>query len=240
MTDWLSPAAVSEVTRVLDLAGVFANGLLGGVLARGRKLDLLGFLLIGVVSGLGGGVIRDVLLQHGPPVALTDYAYLPVAVAGSLLAFAIDLRRQTSSRTFNALDSAVLSFWAVAGAQMTLATGLGWLPAVLLGMTTAVGGGAVRDLLLGTTPGIFLGGSPLYATVALLVSGVMVVSTELGAPTLGIVAGVLLGMVLRLTALHREWVLPGDRDWRPRSALDRMRRRSGYVRRRRGGGETEA
>ncbi|EST33068.1 hypothetical protein N566_19715, partial [Streptomycetaceae bacterium MP113-05] len=214
MADWLSPSAVSEVTRALDLAGVFANGLLGGVLARGRRLDLLGFLLIGVVSGLGGGVIRDVLLQHGPPVALTDYAYLPVAVAGSMFAFAIDLRRQVSSRTFNVLDAAVLSFWAVAGAQMTLAAGLGWLPAVLLGMTTAVGGGAVRDLLLGTTPGIFLNGSPLYATVALLVSGVMVVSTELGAATVGIIAGVTVGTVLRLTALHRVWVLPGDRHWR--------------------------
>jgi uncharacterized membrane protein YeiH len=241
MADWLSPSAVSEVTRGLDLAGVFANGLLGGVLARGRKLDMLGFVLIGVVSGLGGGVIRDVLLQHGPPVALTDYAYLPVAVSGSMLAFAIDLRRQVSSRTFNVLDAAVLSFWAVAGAQMTLAAGLGWLPAVLLGMTTAVGGGAVRDLLLGTTPGIFLGGSPLYATVALLVSGVMVICTELGAATIGIVAGVGVGTLLRLTALHRVWVLPGDRDWRPRSMLDRMRRREDEVRRREEeGGETQA
>lgn len=244
MADWLSPSGVAEVTRALDLAGVFANGLLGGVLARGRRLDLLGFLLIGVVSGLGGGIIRDVLLQHGPPVALTDYAYLPVALGGSVLAFAIDLRRQTSSRTFNVLDSAVLSFWAVAGAQMTLATGLGWLPAVLLGMTTAVGGGAVRDLLLGTTPRIFLGGTPLYATVALLVSGVMVICTELGAATVGIVAGIVLGVVLRLTALHREWVLPGDRDWRPSSALDRVRRRPDETKERRNGGprdgETEA
>lgn len=232
MADWLSPDAVSEVTRALDLAGVFANGLLGGVLARGRRLDLLGFLLIGVVSGLGGGIIRDVLLQHGPPVALTDYAYLPVAFAGSVVAFVIDLQRQVSSRTFNVLDAAVLSFWAVAGAQMTLATGLGWLPAVLLGMTTAVGGGAVRDLLLGTTPRIFLGGSPLYATVALMVSGVMVICTELGVATIGIVAGVLVGTSLRLTALHREWVLPGDRNWRPGSVLDRLRRRPDASKRR--------
>ncbi|OEV02733.1 trimeric intracellular cation channel family protein [Streptomyces oceani] len=221
---WLSPETVTEVTRYLDLVGVFANALLGGVLARGRDLDLFGFLIIGIVSGLGGGIIRDVLLQHGTPVALTDHAYLPTATAGTLLAFVLDLRRHTSSRTFNLLDATVLSFWAVAGAQKTLEAGLGWLPALLLGMTTAVGGGAVRDLLLTGRPGIF-GGNQLYASVALLVAGVLVLSTELGAPTIGLVVGILVGTVLRLTALSRDWVLPSDRDWRPSSAYARVRRR---------------
>lgn len=224
MSDWLSPTAISEVTRALDLAGVFANGLLGGVLARGRELDLYGFLVIGVISGLGGGILRDVLLQHGTPAALTDYYYLPTALAGTLLAFLIDLNRQVSSRTFNVLDAAVLSFWGVAGAQITLSAGLGWLPAILLGTITAVGGGAIRDLLLGGIPGIFQV-NPLYATVASMVSGILVVCRELGAPTIGIVAGIAVGTVLRLTALRRVWVLPRKRDWKPGSALERIRRR---------------
>ncbi len=224
MSSWLSPAAISEVTRALDLAGVFANGLLGGVLARGRELDLYGFLVIGVISGLGGGILRDVLLQHGTPVALTDYYYLPTALAGTLLAFLIDLNRQVTSRTFNVLDAAVLSFWGVAGAEITLSAGLGWLPAILLGTITAVGGGAIRDLLLGGIPGIFQV-NPLYATVASLVSAVMVVCRALDAPTIGILAGIAVGTVLRLTALHRVWVLPSKRDWKPGSALERIRRR---------------
>ncbi|PZG96393.1 hypothetical protein C1I97_26250 [Streptomyces sp. NTH33] len=223
MTTWLSQGGVAEVTRGLDLAGVFANGLLGGVLARERNFDLFGYLAIGVVSGLGGGVIRDVLLQHGTPVALTDYVYLPTALAGTLLAFLFDVGKQTSSRSFTLLDAAVLSFWAVAGAQKTLGAGLGWLPAVLLGMITAVGGGAVRDLLLGGTPGIF-SGNPLYASVALLVSAILVICAELKFSTLGIVAGIAVGTVLRLTALHKSWVLPGGRDWKPQTGLDRIRR----------------
>ncbi|MGX4687764.1 trimeric intracellular cation channel family protein [Streptomyces sp. JNUCC 63] len=223
MTNWLSPGGVAEVTRGLDLAGVFANGLLGGVLARGRDFDLFGYLAIGVVSGLGGGIIRDVLLQHGTPVALTDYAYIPTALAGTLLAFLFDVGKQTTRCPFNALDAAVLSFWAVAGAQKTLDAGLGWLPAVLLGMITAVGGGAVRDLLLGGTPGIF-SGNQLYASVALLVSAVLVICAELKVPTLGIVVGIAVGTVLRLTALRKSWVLPGGRNWKPRSGLDRIRR----------------
>ncbi|WP_244217310.1 trimeric intracellular cation channel family protein [Streptomyces carpinensis] len=211
---WLSPGNVTEVTRALDLSGVFANGTLGGVLARAHRLDLFGFLVIGIVSGLGGGIVRDTLLQHGTPVALTDYTYLAVATAGTMLAFVADVSRQISHRAFNLLDALALSVWAVAGAQKTLAVGLGWLPAVLLGTITAVGGGAVRDLFLARTPAIF-GGTPLYATVAVLVSGVMVVCSWLGAPTVGILAGIVVGVLLRLAALTWGWRLPGSRDWRP-------------------------
>lgn len=220
MAGWLSPENVTEVTRVLDLSGVFANGTLGGVLARSRRLDLFGFLVIGIVSGLGGGILRDTLLQHGTPVALTDYTYLTIATAGTLLAFVADLSRHTSGWTFNLLDALALSVWAIAGAQKTLSVGLGWLPAVLLGTITAVGGGAIRDLLLARTPAIF-GGTPLYATVAVLVSGVMVLCSRLGVPTLGILAGILVGVSLRLAALTRGWRLPGSRDWRPRTSRGR-------------------
>ncbi|MFL6054672.1 MAG: trimeric intracellular cation channel family protein [Actinoallomurus sp.] len=220
MAGWLSPENVKEVTRVLDLSGVFANGTLGGVPARDRGLDLFGFLVIGIVSGLGGGIVRDILLQHGTPVALTDYTYLAVATGGIMLAFVADLSRQTSGRVFNLLDASALSVWAVAGAQKTLAVGLGWLPAVLLGTITAVGGGAVRDLMLARTPVIF-GGTPLYATVAALVSAVMVVGSRLGAPTVGILAGVVVGILFRLAALTWGWRLPGSLNWRPRASRRR-------------------
>lgn len=218
----LSLGNVAEVTRALDLSGVFANGTLGGVLARDRRLDLFGFLVIGIVSGLGGGILRDTLLQHGTPIALTDYTYLAVAAGGTLLAFVADLSRPTSGWAFHLLDALALSVWAIAGAQKTLAIGLGWLPAVLLGTITAVGGGAIRDLLLARTPAIF-GGTPLYATVAVLVSGVMVLCSRLGAVTVGILAGVAVGVALRLAALTWGWRLPGSRDWRPRPP---QRRRS--------------
>jgi uncharacterized membrane protein YeiH len=64
---------VGEFLRVIDLAGVFANALLGGIVAREQRMDPVGFVVLAILSGLGGGIIRDTLLQHGPPVALTDY-----------------------------------------------------------------------------------------------------------------------------------------------------------------------
>ncbi|MGW5665241.1 trimeric intracellular cation channel family protein [Streptomyces sp. NPDC003758] len=219
MAGSLSPQNVAEVTRALDLSGVFVNGMLGGVLARDRRLDLFGFLAIGIVSGLGGGIVRDTLLQHGTPVALTDYTYIAVAAAGTMLAFVADLSRHTTGLPFNLLDALALSVWAVAGAQKTLAVGLGWLSAVLLGTITAVGGGAIRDIMLNRTPAIF-GGNRLYATVAVLVSGVMVLCRRLGAPTVGILAGIVIGVSLRLAALTWNWRLPRSPDWRPGTSQD--------------------
>ena len=80
-------ATVTDLFRALDLTGVFANALLGGVIARRERLDPIGFVALAVMSGLGGGLIRDTLLQHGTPVALTDPAYLLIAFAGAVVTF---------------------------------------------------------------------------------------------------------------------------------------------------------
>jgi uncharacterized membrane protein YeiH len=218
-------SGIDIATRYLDLAGVFSCALLGGAVARTAGLDLFGFLVVGIISGLGGGVIRDVLLQHGTPVALTDYAYLSTAVAGSVVVFLIKISEQSWNRLFTALDAAVIGFWAVAGAAKTLAVGLGWLPAVLLGTVTAVGGGALRDVILGRVPAVF-GRNGLYATVAVAVAGVMVICSYLGVPEVGIGLGIVLALVFRLTAVHYGWNLPNGLDWQPQSkVVSAVRRR---------------
>ncbi|MGX1541540.1 trimeric intracellular cation channel family protein [Streptomyces adustus] len=238
MASWLSPADVDQVTGYLDLAGVAICGLLGGTVARVAGLDLFGYLAVGTVSGLGGGIIRDTLLQRGTPVALTDAAYLPTAMAGAFLAFLFTIGEAQWNRLFAWLDAAVLSFWAIAGTQKTLAAGLAWLAAVLIGTVSAVGGGAVRDLLLSRVPAV-LGGNGLYATVAAAVSGVYIVCARLGAPTIGIVVGILGGMVLRLVANHRNWSLPGGLPLEPTRALRQVRGRTSRYRTRAAGEHTK-
>lgn len=97
-----SVTGTADLFRVLDLTGVVANALLGGAVARAMRFDLVGFSVLAVVSGLGGGIIRDTLLQAGPPVALTDYRYLTAALLGALVAFAVRFEGRgwdSSSRT---------------------------------------------------------------------------------------------------------------------------------------------
>lgn len=115
------------------------------------------------------------LLQHGTPIALTDYAYLLTALAGATLAFLLPIEGPVWDRVWPLVDALALGRWAAAGAQKTLAVGLGWLPAVLLGTVTAIGGGFVHDVVMRRIPGI-LGGNTLYATCALAASAVMVIT----------------------------------------------------------------
>ncbi|AWB86635.1 trimeric intracellular cation channel family protein [Mycetocola zhujimingii] len=216
---------VTEIMRFVDLGGVLANAILGGIAARSARLDIVGFVILAVMSGLGGGIIRDTLLQQGPPVALTDPAYLVIAIAGAVIAFFVPFRGQWSNRTLVLVDALAVGFWAAAGAQKTLDAGLGWLPAIVMGIITAVGGGAVRDILLLRIPRIF-GGNTLYATSALVSSVEMVVLSKLGMPTLGSAVALTSGAVLSLLARRFGWTLPTEaRIPTPRLVTEFRRRR---------------
>jgi len=219
----VSDAALNDLFRGIDLTGVLANAVLGGVLARAQRLDPVGFGTLAILSGLGGGLIRDTLLQHGPPVALTDYSYILTALAGAVIAFFLHVEGRLWDRFFPVVDALAVGCWAAAGAQKTLGVGLGWLPAVLLGTITAVGGGTVRDIVLRRIPGIF-GGNTLYATSALLASGVMVVLYRLGYPSVGLVVSTVIGAGLTLLARWRGWQLPEAYVWRPSHAWTRSPR----------------
>lgn len=70
---------------------------------------------MGLCSGLGGGIIRDVLLGHGPPAALTNPAYIPTALAGACVAFVVQIEHRTWDRAFIGVDAVALSMWATAG-----------------------------------------------------------------------------------------------------------------------------
>lgn len=217
MTD--IPAAVNtfpvtDLFRALDLTGVFANAMLGGVIARREKLDPVGFAVLAVLSGLGGGMIRDTFLQHGVPVALTDYTYVLTALGGAALTFLVRVEGRIWNKVWPLIDALALGCWAATGAEKTLGYGLGWLAAVLLGTITAVGGGATRDVVLRRVPAV-LGGNTLYATCAATASGVLVILYDLGYQTLGSLSALVIGTGLCLLARWRGWILPGADAWSP-------------------------
>jgi uncharacterized membrane protein YeiH len=194
---------------IIDFLGVIAGALGGALAARRNQIhhyDLVGVLGLGTVAALGGGIIRDILIQRGPPLALLDVRYLYAAFGGALvgLFFGSGLGPRTQ-RLLIVVDAAALSLFAVAGATRALNSGLSMLPALLLGAVTAVGGGALRDVLSGRTPKVFEEGE-LYAIIAAIAAGIFLLCALLGVSTptaTGI--GISAGFVLRLLGLRFGW-----------------------------------
>lgn len=194
--------------RVVDIAAVLANGLLGGAVARALRFDMVGFLLLAVTCGMGGGMIRDVLLNTGLPVALTDGGYWVGAITAAVLAYILDLSSNWATRALVIVDFVGMGCWAATGTLKALSLGLHWLPAIALGVTTAVGGGVIRDIMVNRIPAIF-GGNSLYATVAFVGAAETALCLwALQRPNVAIAVSVLSCTVLGLVARWRNWQLP--------------------------------
>ena len=203
---------VNDIFRVIDLTGVLLNGVLGGKLARTKHFDAVGFVILAIMSARGGGIVRDVMLQHGPPVALTDPLNISTALVGAGIAFFWKLSSRFWRIALIIADGTVLGCWAATGAMKTLALGFGVMPALLLGITTAVGGGMIRDVTAGNVPMVF-GGNNLYATPALVSAAIMVLLYTLGSPTWGMILATVVGSSFTVVAHWRKWQLPVHSDW---------------------------
>ncbi|WP_435741432.1 trimeric intracellular cation channel family protein [Nocardioides sp. SYSU DS0663] len=192
---------------VLDLVGIFVFAVSGGLVAVRKDLDLFGVLVLAGTTGLGGGFLRDVLIGATPPAALADWRYLLVPVGAGLLTFGYHPTLGRMERTVNVFDACGLAVFCVAGALKAYDVGLGPIPAALLGMVTAIGGGMVRDLLAGRVPVVFRG--ELYAIPALAGATAVVVGLELDLPRVGVaLVGAATCLVWRLLAMWRGWQAP--------------------------------
>ncbi|MFD6856387.1 trimeric intracellular cation channel family protein [Rhodococcus sp. NPDC060090] len=157
----------STLLFVLDLTGTFVFALNGALTAvRAARLDIVGVITLGMFTALGGGVIRDILLDALPPATFLDWRYLAVAAAGGLIAFALSRVLDRLALPITVLDAIGLSVFAVLGAAKALALDFGILQAVLVGTITAVGGGTIRDVMVRRIPTVLT--SELYAIPALI------------------------------------------------------------------------
>jgi uncharacterized membrane protein YeiH len=204
---------LGTVSTSVDLAAVFAAAVLGGQVAAEKNLDPVGFAALAITSGLGGGMLRDVLLGHGPPLALVHPSYLITALIAAGVAFLVDLQRHPPGRVILlVIDALGLSFWAVSGSQRATAAGLGVVAGLLLGVITAVGGGVIRDVLVGNRPAIFARMGALYATAALAAVSVdqLLTPTHLVQYAATLIS-VVIGSGIRLASVRYEWNLPTSR-----------------------------
>ncbi len=156
---------MSAVPAWLDLLTIGIGALQGALFAIFyKRFDLVGVFSVAILTGLGGGILRDVLLDAGRPVALQD-KYLLTAVAAVVAALIIGRWFKGGVNAVVVLDSIAMSLFAIAGTYKALVFNTSELVAILLGVVTAVGGGVLRDVVCGMTPQIFSGG-PLYATAS--------------------------------------------------------------------------
>ena len=206
----MTDVALTSFLQYLDLIGVLFNAMVGAVIARNARLDPMGFGVLAIMSGLGGGLIRDTLLQAGPPLAIVDWRYFTTAIAGALIVTLVHIEGRWWERIYPPIDALAVGCWAAAGAAKTVGLGHGWLPAILMGTITAVGGSFVRDMVLRQVPAI-LGGNTLYATWAIAAAAITVVGADLGYTALGSVIATLVGAGLVLLSKYKHWALPqGD------------------------------
>jgi uncharacterized membrane protein YeiH len=187
---------------VLDLAGTFAFGLNGALTAvRVVRLDIVGVITLGMITALGGGIIRDILLNDLPPATFRDWRYLAVAAGGAFIAFLLGRRLDRVAGAITVADAVGLSVFAVTGADKALEFGLGPAQAVILGTITGVGGGTLRDVLIRQVPSVLSTG--LYAVPALVGAAITVAAALLG--VYGLPAAIIAAaacLLIRLLGVH--------------------------------------
>jgi uncharacterized membrane protein YeiH len=203
---------------VLDLIGTFAFALNGALTAmRAQRLDIFGVITVGMLTALGGGTVRDILLDALPPATFVDWRYLGLAILGGLLAFALGGFLARLNTTITVLDAIGLSVFAVLSAYKALSLGFGVLQAIIVGTITAVGGGTIRDMAMGTVPTVLR--SELYAIPAMIGAGGAIAANAAGVyglpATLGAAAMCfvirMVGVRFKLDAPHP----PRSREGRP-------------------------
>lgn len=192
----------------LDLAGTFAFAISGATAAKQHGLDLFGICTIAFVVACGGGIIRDLCIGAIPPDGLTNWRYLVVAIIATGLTVGFFSVVQRLNRPVLLFDAVGLALFAVTGAQKALSYGHNGEVAVLLGITTAVGGGVVRDVLLNRVPVILE--REIYASAALIGASIVAAGSYLKWVSDDWVSIISLTtcFTLRMLALHYHWNLP--------------------------------
>jgi uncharacterized membrane protein YeiH len=189
---------------MLDLAGTFVFAVTGALVAVRGRLDLFGTLVLASATGLGGGIIRDVLLGDVPPNGLTAWRFLLACALAAVVAFLWHPAFSRWEGVLLGLDAAGLALFCVNGALVARDAGLDVVPAALLGMITGIGGGIVRDVLANRVPVVLEGG--WYAVPALVGATWTAFADYEGWPT-ALVIGPALVVVFgwRVLAVRRGW-----------------------------------
>jgi uncharacterized membrane protein YeiH len=196
-----------NILYILDLIGTAAFAASGAWVGVRKHMDLFGVLVLGIVTAVGGGTLRDLLLGDIPPFSIKNEAYISLAIAVSLIVFACRHRFETFEKPLLYFDAIGLGTFVVIGTTKALDFQVGWLGAVLMGVTTGTAGGVIRDVLANQVPLVLR--RDIYAS-ACIAGGVLLVLLEqagVGRSTSALLAAGTV-IVVRLLAIRYDWGLP--------------------------------
>jgi len=191
-----------------DLAGTLLLGVEGATGAISSNLDFFGVMVLAFAAALAGGIIRDLLIGAVPPDSLRDWRYAVAAfLGGGIVFFLHHFVQEIPGNVIMVLDAAGLAFLAVAGTQKALDYEMHAFIAVLLGVITGVGGGALAEMMLARIPEVLR--ADIYATAALAGAIVMVLARKAKLhPTWAALLGGAVCFLLRVISVWEHWNLP--------------------------------
>lgn len=192
---------------VLEMLGTAAFAVSGALAASRKKMDIFGFGVLALMPAVGGGTIRDVIIGRTPVFWISDSRYVVVALIAALVVFFTSYKPGSRRRLLIWMDAMGLALFAALGTQIGLMHDTGALVAVMLGVTTAVTGGMMRDIICNEIPLVL--SHEIYATAAFVAGVVYVFADKLDLPSqISLAIAVLVGFAVRALGIIYNWSLP--------------------------------
>lgn len=200
---------MNHLMFIFEHAGVAVAAISGVLAAENKRVDLFGVVVLALVTALGGGTIRDVVLAGKPVFWIHNPGFVLNAAITAVVIFFIARYRNVPVKFLVAADAFALALFTILGAAKALAAGASGTNAVVLGVITGVAGGIIRDVLVREVPLVFRQQIYLYATAAVCGASVFVLaSTRWPQSPVSSFAGLVLILVLRFAAIRWRLTLP--------------------------------
>ncbi|MGB0206292.1 MAG: trimeric intracellular cation channel family protein [Neptuniibacter sp.] len=204
----MTDLSYAEFIYIAELVGVAVFATAGALAAEGKRLDILGVVVLAIVTALGGGTIRDITLDIHPVVWIADTAFLWTAIISAVVAFIVCRYIQYPRRLLLVLDGMGLALFAILGGEKALSLGLPPLIVVMMAVITGCAGGMIRDLLTGQIPLILQKDAELYATCPLVGAIFYIIFEPYMPGQILALTSMMIIFVLRMAAMFADLRLP--------------------------------
>ncbi|MBT8101421.1 MAG: trimeric intracellular cation channel family protein [Gammaproteobacteria bacterium] len=196
-----------SLVYLLEMLGTAAFAVSGALAASRKNMDIFGFCVLALMPAVGGGTIRDIIIDRVPVFWISDNRYIAVAIIAALIVFFTSYKPGSRRRILVWMDALGLALFAALGTEICLQHDTGPLVAIMLGVTTAVTGGMIRDIICNEIPLIL--SREIYATAAFIAAVCYVLADKAGFDqpvSLGV--AVIAGFAIRAFGIKYNWSLP--------------------------------